>query len=100
MGMSTSIVGYRDLSEDSEFQRMMDVKLACEKAGISYPKEVEGYFEFPSEGEDLLRREKSHIEIGGASSVDVDALNGEQAWLIDITKLPEGCTKIRVSNSW
>lgn len=100
MGMGTSIVGFRDLDEDSEFQKMWKVKLACEEAGIDYPQEVVDYFKYPGEGEECLRSEKAHIDLGDAVQEAPDKMDHEEAWVVDITKLPKECTMIRFANSW
>ena len=52
MGMYAHVKGVRDL--DGKFQGMMEIKLACEKAGVSYPEEVKEYFKFPEENESYL----------------------------------------------
>lgn len=100
MGMSSGIVGFRDLDGDSEFQKMLAVKKACEAAEVDYPQEVKDYFEYPEESEELLRREKAHIDIQYAVEDAPDCHSAEEAWIVDITKLPKECTKVRFGNSW
>ena len=96
MGMSSHVIGVRDL--DGAFAKMMAAKVACEAAGIPYPKELEEYFKYPGEDEDYLRREMESIDITVAvTEYDRDATDGFE---VDLSKLPEGVKSIRFENSY
>lgn len=63
MHMSYVNYGLRDM--DGEFLRMLEVKKACDRARISYPKEVEAYFgAFCHKTEEVLKKGmlKVHVE--------------------------------------
>jgi len=97
MGMSTHVKGLRAL--DGKFSQMIEVKLACEKAGILYPQEVQTYFKgIAGESSDYLKENAREVDIGEAvSEFSGDYRNG---YTVDITKLPEGVTEILFFNSY
>lgn len=66
MSMSTSVYGIRDL--DGKFAVLMEIKLACDKAGIGYPEEVTDYFKYPRESEEYNRSEMERVDISNAVS--------------------------------
>lgn len=101
MGMSTCVVGVRDL--DGAFAKMLSAKLACEAAGVGYPPEVDAYFTVDgcvSSGEDesYLREQMETIDIDGA----VSKCGGEMqdGFQVDLSKLPNGVKSVRFVNSW
>ena len=96
MGMSTRVVGVRDLG--GQFDKMMKAKLACDDAGIGYPKEVEDYFEYPKESEECIRKGMQEIDIGDA----VDQINrdGTSGYEVDLSKLSSEVKAIRFTNNW
>lgn len=96
MGMSTSIVGVRDL--DKQFAKMAAVKEACEKAGIEYPPGLLAYFSSPGENIAYLRQEMEEVDISAAiTKTSEDATN---TWEVDLKKLPEDVKAVRFSNGY
>ena len=68
MGMSTHIVAVRELDNASEFSKMLQVKAACETAGISYPQECVDFFKkvsncHPGESEETLLEYAQDIDL-------------------------------------
>ena len=95
MGMSTSVYGIRDL--DGRFADLMKIKLACDDAGTSYPKEVTDYFKYPSESEEYNRSEMEQIDISKAvSEVNSDCSDG---FKVDLSKLPGEVKAVLFVNS-
>jgi len=91
MSMTTKITGVRDLDQD--FAKMMQVKLSCEAAGISYPQEVKEYFNDPNDSEDDLRREMETVSITDAVSIcNQDMVDGFE---VDLSRLPKDVKAIR-----
>ena len=100
MSMSTWVYGIRNLDDDSTFQKMIDVKLACEKAEIGYPVAVEKYFDEygPEADVETLTRSMEQVEIESAcTELRYDMTEVVE---VDITKIPDGITKLRFTNSW
>lgn len=96
MGMSTFVAGIRDL--DGQFQKMMEVKKACEAAGIGYPEEVRQYFKYPEESERMLREEMESMDIDIAvKKLDVEY---SDVYEVDLSKLPKEVKKIQFRNSY
>ncbi len=96
MGMSSSVIGVRDL--DGQFKKMMAAKLACEAAEVGYPQEIQDYFNDPDEDEDELRREMGEVNINEA--VSEYGGDGTDTWEVDLSKLPDGVKAIRFENSY
>ena len=96
MGMSSHVTGVRDL--DGKFSKMMEVKLACESAGIGYPDEVREYFKYPKESEEYLRREMEEVQLGDC--VKEYSRNATDGFEVDLSKVPEGVKSIRFENSY
>ena len=97
MGMSTSVMGVRDL--DGNFSKMMKVKLTCEEANVDYPQEVKLYFgQYVAESESLLRREMEEMEIQPA----IEKLNEEMTdgLQVNLDRLPKDTKAIRFRNSY
>lgn len=91
MSMSTHIKGFRPPNE--KWRKMKAVWDACSKAGTSIPVDVLNFFngESPDErGQDVNIKE-------AISDYTDDMKDGYE---IDITKLPEDVTIIRVYNSY
>lgn len=98
MGMSTHVVGIRDLG--GQFQKMMQVKLMCEEANTSYPAEVEEYFGgYVEESEKFLLEEMETVEIEDQSFVTEWKDDMRQGFEIDVSKIPPGIKTIRFYNS-
>ena len=97
MGMSTHIVGLRDL--DGKFKQMIDVKLACEKAGIDYPQGVSRYFD-GNESEPVIYLEENLREVDISKAVSEYLGESKNGYTVDITKLPKDVNEIRFYNSY
>ncbi len=96
MGMSTSVVGVRDL--DGQFAKMAAVKAACEEAGVEYPPAVEAYFKYASENIVYLRREMEEMSIKDAIVKESPEMTCQ--YTVDLKKLPPEVKAIRFRNSW
>lgn len=92
--MGIHIRGVRDL--DGEFQKMLEVKLACDKAGIEYPDAVDSYFDGAAEeSEEYLRHEMEELDI--TQAVSEEPAEDYDVRLIDLSKLPTDVKQIRVT---
>lgn len=89
--MSTYIKGFRP--PDKKWREMKAAWEACEVAGISIPDPVFKFFE----GE---RPDEAGVEVNITRAVK--PLHGDsiEGFEVDITKLPEGVTKISFVNSY
>ena len=97
MGMSSGVVGLRDL--DGKFAKMFKVKVACEAAGIPYPTEVDTYFKGEPEcDEDDLRRKMVEMDIGEA--VTAGRGSSTNSWTVTLAKLPKECIAVVFENSY
>lgn len=113
MGMSTHVVAVRQLDNASEFNKMLQVKAACETANISYPQECVDFFKkvsgcHPGESEEVLIEYAQDINLeydtgkypelkGICSEYKSDMCEGYE---IDVRKIPPWIEKIRFYNSW
>lgn len=101
MSSSTHIVGVRDL--DAEFAKMLEIKHLCEKNGVSYPKEVEEYFDTDDttveDDEDDLRSAMEEIDIDRAYA-KMDYNEMQDCWEVDLSLLPPDVKSIRFINSY
>ncbi len=97
MGMSSGVVGLRDL--DGQFAKMLKAKIACEEADIPYPTEVTTYFKNEPEcDEDELRRKMAEIDIDEA--VTTGGRDSTDAWTVTLAKLPKECIAVVFENSY
>lgn len=92
MGMLTHVVGLRQA--DKQWNKMKAVWEACEEAGAKIPTEVEEFFDFESPDN------KSGMEVSLGDACEEYSIDGENGYEIDISKLPEHISIIRVYNSW
>lgn len=98
MSMSVCVVGVRDL--DKKFKRMIELKKACETAGVSYHPEVLGFFKNPIKeygsladcSEKLLREAMTEMEI----PYDGDVMQEQDGMRIKLADLPPDVKEIRV----
>ena len=99
--MSTHIVGVRDL--DATFSKMLEIKHLCEKNGVSYPKEVEEYFDTDmttvADDEDELRSAMEEIDISLAHA-KMERNDMQDCWEVDLSLLPPDVKSIRFINSY
>lgn len=93
--MSTDMYvrGYRDL--DGLFQDMIEVKRACDKAGLAYPQGLHDYFggdlcRFDEEED--LRKEMARIDLTAC----VTAGDYGSEYDIEVAKIPAECKIIRI----
>lgn len=98
MSMSTHVFAVRDL--DGRFKKMMDLKLACDDLGVSYPAELVEYFEHPNESEGYLREAMETVELPEGLIQQRTTDDAEDIWEVDVTQLPEEVKKIRFVNSY
>lgn len=95
--MSTSF--YVEYTTD-KFDRMIAIKKACDAAGIKVPEEVEkylrkiGYDGYREECADECRWEKMPEEAVTGNS------GCEETYVVDLSKVPKGTTKVRFKISW
>ncbi len=98
MSMSTHIRGVRDLGKNKQFDKMLQVKIACELAEIAYPQEVVNYFKYPKESVEYLTREMESIDIDKAvTKYNKDSTSGYE---VVLDKLPKDVVSIKFENSW
>jgi len=96
MGMSSYVEGRRNL--DGKFKTMLKLKLSCDEAEISYPKEVEAYFdEYSGESEEVLRREFSTIDVPHS---DWSGGDMEQGFCVKVKDIPKEVKEIIFYNSY
>lgn len=96
MGMSTTIVGTRELDDD--FKKLLKVKKACDDAGMNYPRELYDVLKYPEEKEEYLRREYESVNIDCA--IKQYSEDATDVFEIDLSKLPKGVKKIKFRNSY
>jgi len=112
MGMSTHVVAVRELDNESEFNKMLQVKAACETAGISYPQECVDFFKkvsgcTPGESEEYLLEQAQDIDLeydwqkypelrGALSEWSTDYASGYE---VDLRKIPSWIKKLRFYNA-
>lgn len=93
MSMSLHVVGIKPA--DEEYNKKREAYLACEKAGVSPPAELQKFFDYDRPGElgievDLTRQPhdlKRCVEEYRAEMAD--------GYTLDVTKLPEGVRYVR-----
>jgi hypothetical protein len=99
MGMSTHLIALRDM--DGEFAKMLKAKLFCDENRLSYPAEVEAYFQgMADESESLLCNEFLEVDIRVAVTEWRDNGASREGYEVEIAKLPPEVKTIRFYNSW
>lgn len=104
MSVSTVIVGVRDLRQ--EFDKMWAAAKACEKAKITFPKEIQKYFDLDGdedivlESKECYEDEKLTFNLAGKPGVKTWSAEMEEGYEIDLKKLPKDVTKIRFYTSF
>ena len=106
MGMSTHVQFFREPDEE-DMNAKVDAAYACMKAGVDLPQDLRAYMEpvFHNVGfhEGTPREEAIDclLEVKAkGGSVATWGNDFAEGYEIDLTKLPQGVTKIRVFNSW
>jgi uncharacterized protein YeeX (DUF496 family) len=93
MGVSMHITGLRDL--DGRFATMLEIKKICEKAKVSYPKEVLDYF-----GSELIDYSEEYIK-ENMLNADIKSIVREysddyrEGFEIAVADIPKEIKKIR-----
>jgi hypothetical protein len=113
MGMSTHVIAVRALDDSSKFEKMINLKLACETAGVDYPQECIDFFVKvsdcgPGESVELLTSEatdinlkydiKKYPELAGICQKWSD--DSRSGFEVEVSKIPSWIKKIRFYNSW
>lgn len=98
MGMSTYIEAFIP-DTDPIYQRHKSVLLACTAANVSLPKETAEYF-----GEDwpetYLLDNKLEVQLEEGVHYEHYQVDTSIGFTVDLTKLPQGVTKLKFYNSW
>ncbi len=92
MGMLEYIEGVSK-KDMEKVEKMMDVKEACEDAGVPIPEEVEEYLEMEHE---VVGKLRPGID-KGVTSVEDDGINVIE---IDLSKIDKKIDIIRITKSW
>lgn len=94
MGMSTHIIGIMPPTE--EFNKKFAAYQACEEAGIAIPDELSTYFNDKEPNSNGME-----IEIENSPAIEEsDTSTGRSGFIVDVTKLPPGVTKVEFYNCW
>ena len=93
MGMSTTVILLRS-KDDPVYKKNLEVLLACKKADVDPPKEIDEYF--GGYGQDNDPETPLEIEFTPREWRN-DCAEGYE---IDIDALPKGVKTIRFYNSW
>lgn len=90
------VYGVRELKDgNSTFQHMLRVKQACEDAGVSYPPEVQQYFNGEAEeSEDYLRDGMQLVQLID-SDFEYNTRDGQESWEVRLDKLPKDFVAVR-----
>jgi hypothetical protein len=101
---SLEVIAFRDMG--GEFQRMLTIKKFCEEQKVSYPKEVEEYFEdsdgigHAHESEEALRHGFMEVRLRDALRKWRDEDCGWYGYEIDVADLPEDVKTLRFFAAW
>lgn len=97
MSMSTHVKAFRDM--DGEFARMLEAKKFCDARKLSYPKEVDEYFQGDADlNEQSLRNQFLEVDISTAVVEWCD--ESSEGYEVEVTKIPKEVKTIRFFNSW
>ena len=87
---------------DKKYQDYKKVWAACEAAGIDIPDEVVNYFgdEAP-DGKGIWNQVKEDREGNlDCEAISFNGRDGQDAWIVDLRKLPEDIKLIKFVNSY
>lgn len=98
MGMSSHIQGFIP-DTDSNYLRHKKVLLVCLEANVELPKETAEYFGSKSPDKYLLE-EKLGVRLEMGVHYEKYSADMTDGFEVDITKLPQGVTKLRFYNSY
>ncbi len=95
MSMGIGIRGLKPITED--YKKRLEIYKNCRELKISPPEEIERYFERDTEpcDEGIIVYLKQDIVNKG-----MDSNRCAEFYDVDLSKLPEGVTKIRFEISW
>lgn len=99
--MSTKIKGF--ISDTNvEYQKHKKVFLACKEAGVDLPKQTAEYFGSDSVDvvEDDLLEGKLEMKLQLGVHFTNYSADMQDGFEVDLTKLPQGVTKLRFYNSY
>lgn len=106
MGMSTHIQAFIP-DTDNDFQKHKEILLLCNKNGVSLPKETSEYFNCqPDESMgtrdyvQYLIDKKLSVELGEGIHYVEYSDDSSSGFEVELSKLPQGVTKLRFCNSW
>lgn len=92
MGMSTHIVAFRQ--PDEKWNKMKAVWVACEKAGVSIPRDVEEFFNHENPNDKMGMEVKINKALSGWGD------GSRQGYEVDLEKLPKDVKILRFYNSY
>jgi hypothetical protein len=93
MGMNLHVRGVRNL--DGQFQKMMNIKLACDEADSDYPQTVIDYFSARDVGDPERELRASMEEIDIRVAVTDASRDMQDIREVDLSKLPKETKRIR-----
>ena len=100
MGMSTlNVIGIRNISDKSIFDKMKKVKDACNEAKIDYPQEVKDYFGDALNYDDFqygVEEKMLNIELPLKDWHN----DSQEGYELEIKDIPKDVKTIRFYNSW
>lgn len=89
MGMSTHVIGFAP--PDEAWEKMRDVYLACQRAGVEVPDAILKFFDYEAPDPSGVK-----VKIPERDFLD----DGSSGIEIDVKDIPAHVTKIRFFNSW
>lgn len=99
MAMSTKIKGF--ISDTNvEYQKHKKVFLACKEAGVDLPKQTAEYFGSDNTDEEDLLEGKLEMKLQLGVHYEEYSADMVEGFEVDLTKLPQGVTKLRFYNSY
>lgn len=98
MGMTSRIRAFIP-DTDETYQRHKKVLLVCLETNIGLPKETSEYFGCNYADESLLE-EKLEISLKMGTHFEEYSADMTEGFEVDLTKLPQGVTKLRFENSY
>lgn len=98
MGMSTHIKAFIP-DTDPEYVKHKEILQVCNKHNVTLPKETSKYFDnlYPNE---VLLDNKLEIKLEPNVHFTRWREDSSEGFELDLTKLPNGITKLRFYNSW
>ena len=95
MSMSTHVVGF--IPPDEKYKKMLAIAKQCNELDISYPKEVDDFFDGVTEPEER----GYEVDLGDEHGVVTEWRDDtRQGFELDVSKIPEKVKVVRFYNSW